>query len=134
MLEWSIAKAFELYCNGERLLQAGKIIPYVPADESARFIVPVPKSQIATGSLVIALRVRIDDPTERIAGICIITQAMIATCARRGRLGRLALDLDRQAILRDRECGWSLGKIAKVHRISRTTVHRVLSQNAAPSE
>ena len=43
-------------------------------------------------------------------------------------IGRPALDLDRNAILRDRQAGWSLGKIAKVHRASRTTVCRVLSQ------
>lgn len=46
-------------------------------------------------------------------------------------IGRPALDLDRGAIVRDRQSGWSLGKIAKVHRISRTTVCRVLSQNSS---
>jgi DNA invertase Pin-like site-specific DNA recombinase len=46
-------------------------------------------------------------------------------------IGRPALDLDREAIARDRHAGWSLGKIAKVHRISRTTVGRVLSQNSS---
>jgi DNA invertase Pin-like site-specific DNA recombinase len=46
-------------------------------------------------------------------------------------IGRPALDLDREAIARDRHAGWSLGKIAKVHRISRTTAGRVLSQNSS---
>lgn len=42
-------------------------------------------------------------------------------------IGRRPLDLDRDAILRDRQHGRSLGQIAKAHRISRTTVHRVIS-------
>ena len=42
-------------------------------------------------------------------------------------IGRPSLDLDRQAILRDRRQGDSLGTIARNHCISRTTVHRVLS-------
>jgi DNA invertase Pin-like site-specific DNA recombinase len=46
-------------------------------------------------------------------------------------IGRPALDLDREAIIRDRRHGDSLGTIARNHRISRTTVHRVLSEHAA---
>jgi DNA invertase Pin-like site-specific DNA recombinase len=49
-------------------------------------------------------------------------------------IGRPALDLDRQAIVCDRQRGQSLGQIAKLHRVSRTTICRVLSQNAAPSQ
>ena len=41
-------------------------------------------------------------------------------------IGRPALDLDREGILRDRQCGRSIGQIAREHCISRTTVHRVL--------
>jgi DNA invertase Pin-like site-specific DNA recombinase len=41
-------------------------------------------------------------------------------------IGRQPLDLDRAAILHDRQRGQSLGQIAKTHRISRATVHRVL--------
>ena len=43
-------------------------------------------------------------------------------------IGRQPLDLDREAILSDRRRGQSLGQIARAHRISRTTVHRVLSE------
>ena len=43
-------------------------------------------------------------------------------------IGRRPLDLDREAILRDRRCGHSLGQIAKSHGISRATVHRVVHQ------
>ena len=46
-------------------------------------------------------------------------------------IGRPALDLDREAILRDRRSGDSLGTIARNHGISRTSVHRVLSEHAS---
>ena len=41
-------------------------------------------------------------------------------------IGRQPLDLDREAIVRDRQRGQSLGQIAKTYRISRTTVHRMV--------
>jgi len=43
-------------------------------------------------------------------------------------IGRRPLDLDREAILRDRQRGHSLGQIAKSHGISRATVHRVIHE------
>jgi DNA invertase Pin-like site-specific DNA recombinase len=43
-------------------------------------------------------------------------------------IGSPALLLDRAAILQDRRCGQSLNQIARAHRISRTTVRRVLSE------
>jgi len=46
-------------------------------------------------------------------------------------IGRPSLDIDREGILRDRQHGRSLGQIAREHRISRTTVHRVLNQQKA---
>ena len=46
------------------------------------------------------------------------------------RIGRPALNLDREAIIRDRRHGDSLGTIARNHGASRTTVHRVLSEHA----
>lgn len=48
-------------------------------------------------------------------------------------IGRPALVLDREAILTDRRHGQSLGQIARAHRISRTTVHRVLHEHASTS-
>ena len=42
------------------------------------------------------------------------------------QLGRKPLELDRAAILRDRERGMSLGELAKAYQISRTSVHRIL--------
>jgi len=41
-------------------------------------------------------------------------------------IGRPSLELDRKAIVRDRQHGDSLGTIARNHSVSRTTVHRVL--------
>lgn len=42
-------------------------------------------------------------------------------------IGRRPLDLDREAIIRDRARGLSFGDLAKVHRVSRTTIRRVLA-------
>ena len=47
------------------------------------------------------------------------------------QIGRRPLELDREAILRDRKHGLSLREIAKAHRISRATAHRVI-QHAQP--
>ena len=43
------------------------------------------------------------------------------------RLGRPRLELDQREILREHERGLSLGQIAKLHRVSRTTIHRALA-------
>ena len=43
-------------------------------------------------------------------------------------IGRRPLDLDREAIVRERQHGQSLGQIARTHRISRATVHRVVHE------
>jgi len=42
------------------------------------------------------------------------------------RIGRRPLELDREAILRDRRLGQSLGQIARTHCASRATIHRVI--------
>ncbi len=41
-------------------------------------------------------------------------------------IGRMPLNLDHEAIRRDRGRGRSLGELAKMYRVSRTTIHRVL--------
>ena len=43
-------------------------------------------------------------------------------------IGRRPLDIDREAVLRDRDRGQSLSQIASAHRISRATVSRLLKQ------
>ena len=50
------------------------------------------------------------------------------------QIGRKPLELDRDAILQDRRRGQSLGQLAKAHRISRATVHRVLHAHAPPDQ
>jgi DNA invertase Pin-like site-specific DNA recombinase len=42
-------------------------------------------------------------------------------------IGRRPLDLDRDAIVRDRARGMSLGQLAKAYRVGRTTIRRVLA-------
>ena len=42
------------------------------------------------------------------------------------RIGRAPLDVDRGAVLRDRDRGMSLTEIAKAHRISRASVSKIL--------
>ena len=46
-------------------------------------------------------------------------------------IGRKPLELDRNAILRDRQHGQSLGQLAKSYRVSRATIHRVLREHAS---
>ncbi len=53
------SSAFDLYANGVRVLQVGQVVPFVPADYLACLFVPIPADQIATGSVVLALRVRV---------------------------------------------------------------------------
>jgi DNA invertase Pin-like site-specific DNA recombinase len=48
-------------------------------------------------------------------------------------IGRPALALDREAIVRDHQHGMSLGQIARDHRISRATVHRVVHDHSPAS-
>jgi len=44
------------------------------------------------------------------------------------RIGRAPLNVDRDALLRDRQNGMSLADVAKAHRISKASVCRVLKQ------
>ena len=47
-------------------------------------------------------------------------------------IGRRPLDVDRDAILRDRQAGRSLSEIAQLHRISRALVSKILREAAEP--
>jgi DNA invertase Pin-like site-specific DNA recombinase len=44
------------------------------------------------------------------------------------RIGRRPLDIDREAVIRDRERGMSLTDVAKIHRISRAMVSKILRE------
>jgi DNA invertase Pin-like site-specific DNA recombinase len=45
------------------------------------------------------------------------------------RIGRAPLDVDRNAVLRDRQCGMSLTAVAKAHGISRASVCRIIRES-----
>jgi nucleoid DNA-binding protein len=49
-------------------------------------------------------------------------------------IGRKPLDLDREAILRDRQRGQSLGQLAQTYSASRATIHRVLHEHAPTTQ
>ena len=57
--EWNLASAFEIYVNGQKLIESGSVAPYRPYTFSARLLHRIPDSSIASGSLVIAMRVHI---------------------------------------------------------------------------
>ena len=49
-------------------------------------------------------------------------------------IGRRPLELDYIAILRGRQHGHSLGQLARIYRVSRTTIHRVLQEHAPAAQ
>ena len=57
LAEWNLASAFEIYVNGERFMQTGQVAPYARWTYEARLLRRIPDVDLATGSLVIALRV-----------------------------------------------------------------------------
>ena len=57
--EHELARAFEIYVNGERLIASGQIAPYAPYTLDARVMRAIPDRLLAAGSLVIAMRVHI---------------------------------------------------------------------------
>jgi sigma-B regulation protein RsbU (phosphoserine phosphatase) len=59
LLERNIENAFEVYADGEKLLQVGRIAPFIPYTIAAHILLSIPEGQIETRSVVIALRVHI---------------------------------------------------------------------------
>jgi hypothetical protein len=55
--EWNLSHAFEIYANGKPLLKTGSFSPYVPYTYSARLIGRIPDEEVASGSVVLAVRV-----------------------------------------------------------------------------
>jgi hypothetical protein len=53
-----VSRAFEVYVNGQKIIQSGGVDPFIAYTRSARLIVPIPQAQLRTGSLVIAVRAR----------------------------------------------------------------------------
>jgi hypothetical protein len=54
--EYNLSSAFEIYVNGEKLLANGNVSPYRPYGFQARIVKRIPDAMIATGSVVIAMR------------------------------------------------------------------------------
>jgi len=59
LAEWNTSSAFDIFVNGERLFHSGEVAPFVPYTQNGRLVKRIPDQQIATGNLVIALRVHI---------------------------------------------------------------------------
>ena len=57
--EFSLERAFEIYANGERVMRVGQVIPYMLATDQAHVLVRIPNRLLASGTLVLALRVHI---------------------------------------------------------------------------
>ena len=57
--EFNLSSAFEIYVNGEKLFANGSVSPYRPYGFHARIVKRIPDAMIATGSVVIAMRLYI---------------------------------------------------------------------------
>jgi phosphoserine phosphatase RsbU/P len=55
--EFNLTSAFEIYVNGKKLFEDGNVTPYRPYTFAARIIKRIPDEAIATGSVVIAMRI-----------------------------------------------------------------------------
>jgi phosphoserine phosphatase RsbU/P len=53
---YGVGPAFEIFVNGQKLLESGRVNPLVSYTEYARLVARIPDAQIATGNLVIAVR------------------------------------------------------------------------------
>ena len=60
--EWGLSSAVVGFTNGVQLFQVGRVAPFVPYTSFKQLITPIPSYQIATGSVVIALRVHNSNP------------------------------------------------------------------------
>jgi hypothetical protein len=59
--EIKVSRAFEIYVNGERLIASGHVSPFVPYTPDARLLARIPDRAVASGAMVIALRVYISE-------------------------------------------------------------------------
>jgi sigma-B regulation protein RsbU (phosphoserine phosphatase) len=57
--ESMISRAFEIYVNGERVMAGGQIAPFVPSTMNAKILARIPDRMLASGSVLIAMRVHI---------------------------------------------------------------------------
>lgn len=56
---WNLDSAFDVYVNGRLFLRNGSVVPFLPRTLDAHIIRSIPAADIASGSLLIALRVHI---------------------------------------------------------------------------
>jgi DNA invertase Pin-like site-specific DNA recombinase len=49
-------------------------------------------------------------------------------------IGRRPLKIDRTGVVRDRASGMSLAEVAKAHRVSRATIHRLLREQGRSAQ
>src|ERR1700760_3127578 len=77
-----------------------------------------------------------------VGAIAELERALIVERVRTGRrrarlegrhIGRRPLEIDRTGVVRDRASGMSLAEVAKAHRVSRATIHRVLREHGRPA-
>jgi hypothetical protein len=59
IMEQTISHAFELYVDGEPIMISGRIKPSIPYTMNAKLLAPIPDRMTASGTLAVALRVRI---------------------------------------------------------------------------
>jgi len=57
--EIGLSSAFEIFVNGRQILASGSVAPFRPYTWGAHLQASLPREQIATGSLVIALRIHV---------------------------------------------------------------------------
>jgi len=59
MSEYYLASAFEIYANGQEILANGRVKPFAANTFGGRLLSRIPEKEIATGSVVIAVRAHI---------------------------------------------------------------------------
>jgi hypothetical protein len=59
LAEHSMSSAFEVYANGERILQSGHVDPFEPYTRDSLLLVRFPDADFEAGSFVLALRVHV---------------------------------------------------------------------------
>jgi hypothetical protein len=57
----TVSRAFEVYVNGERLITSCQVVPLVSCTYDAQLLARIPDRMVATGSLVVAVRLAITD-------------------------------------------------------------------------
>jgi hypothetical protein len=60
--EWGLGSAVTVFMNGATVFQIGRMAPYVPYTSGEQLLAVIPEHQIATGNLVLAVRVHLSNP------------------------------------------------------------------------